>query len=221
MRVSLLSIAIILAIIAGFAVSPSFMAVAGDVPMLSIPTGSISTANVPAPPKNNSAAVPLPPHTNNTNNAVDNASSMAASLPHGMRAVSVPAAAGLIGHMAPGDHVDVLFTHNAPISTEVLLSNVPVLATNAGKNDTSANITVEATSTQVQKLAMAEKAGTLSLALRSAADKDDDAALTPASLDSTKPAKTAKHLTKTHAVMPGDEVVKVIRGVGGTQESKE
>ncbi len=131
---------------------------------------------------------------------------LAANLPAGMRAVSIAtdAVSGVSGYIFPGDRVDILLTHNIPDGllaasgtrvtsngkpavTEILIPNARVLAVNVrpipGKEATAAtspsSITVEVGETYAQQLRLAEKNGTLSLALRSIKDKDDKAIPTP------------------------------------------
>lgn len=121
---------------------------------------------------------------------------LAAGLPIGMRAITVAtdAVAGVAGFVFPGDRVDLLFTHDArassgsgtpvtgkPSVTEVLGSNVRVLAVNLREGDPSkpspispASVTLEVTDEQAQQVRLAEKNGTLSFSLRSIHDNRDD-----------------------------------------------
>jgi pilus assembly protein CpaB len=89
---------------------------------------------------------------------------------------------GAIGGLVlPGDKVDVLvtrtFPQNGDMITDVLFQNVRVLAVdqeidpNKDKSDrVPASATIEVTAEQAQKLALAQTAGTVSLALRSVVD---------------------------------------------------
>lgn len=115
---------------------------------------------------------------------------LAAGLPAGMRAITVAtdAVAGIAGFIFPGDHVDLLFTHDVkdgsgtapsgkPSVTEVIASNVKVLAINLRddglpKNSSASpnSVTLEVTEEQAQQFRLAEKNGTLSFSLRSIHD---------------------------------------------------
>jgi len=112
---------------------------------------------------------------------------MAAVLNAGMRAVSVPVtpAGGVAGFVFPGDHVDVIVTHQLNRKTdmnpdghrvsETILTNVRVLALDQRINDQLMEpkiaqiATLEVTSKQAETLALVTQIGTLSLALRSLA----------------------------------------------------
>jgi len=127
---------------------------------------------------------------------------LAASLPKGMRAVTiaVDAISGVGGFVFPGDRVDVLITHDINLShheelkadgtkeeakkdpiTEVLLSNVRVMAINqksvmhGGEPPmVPGSVSLEVSPADVQKLRLTENGnGRLSLALRSLHDKDE------------------------------------------------
>jgi pilus assembly protein CpaB len=124
---------------------------------------------------------------------------MAAILPPGMRAGAVPIApeTGAGGFILPNDRVDVILTQRdraaeKAVGTEVLVSetilkNVRVLAIdqtveekNGQKVVIGKTATLELTPAQAESLALAQKLGTLSLALRSitdasAKDENDDA----------------------------------------------
>jgi len=211
MRVALLSIAVILVIVTGAAALQFWENI----------RVTSQQAAIAAPPV--SSMVPNASAADAPAISADNVASLAASLPSGMRAVSIAtdATVGLAGHVAAGDHVDILFTHDGraakPAVTEVLLPNVRVLAVNTGgKNDALSSVTVEAGNTQVQKLFLAEKAGTLSLALRSPADKDDNGIAAPTTIGSL----TQAQVTPQAAAAPEEETVRIIRGTG-KQNSKE
>jgi pilus assembly protein CpaB len=88
---------------------------------------------------------------------------LAANLPSGMHAITIPtdAITGVAGFVFPGDHVDILFTHNIPGDlkaeasadsaaaarpasdrpgyAEVLAANIPVLAINLREQDEKDN----------------------------------------------------------------------------------
>ncbi|MES2119101.1 MAG: Flp pilus assembly protein CpaB [Pseudomonadota bacterium] len=115
---------------------------------------------------------------------------LAAALGPGMRAVTVPvnANSGVGGFVFPGDHVDVVLTQNVsgggdgpPLKvSETIVRNVRVLATDQRITDkdedgktqvrTFSNVTFEVTPKLVEKIAVAQSLGQLSLSLRSIAD---------------------------------------------------
>ena len=97
-----------------------------------------------------------------------------------MRAVTIRVndVNGVAGFVLPGDHVDVLLTRseggggNTGMFTDVLLQNVKVLgidqvaSENIEKPKVAKAATLEVTQLQAQKLALAQRVGQLSLALR-------------------------------------------------------
>jgi pilus assembly protein CpaB len=119
---------------------------------------------------------------------------LAAALSPGMRAMTVPVSveASVAGFIFPGDRVDLLLTQSVSgggdgpplLTSETFLRNVRVLATDQrttaldeqGKPviQTFANVTLELTPRLVEKVNVALRAGTLSLALRSLADTASD-----------------------------------------------
>jgi pilus assembly protein CpaB len=134
---------------------------------------------------------------------------LAAVLEVGQRAVSVPvdATSGIAGFVFPGDAVDVILTFNVTVKdqeseenqkryfSETLLHDIRVLAIDqAVENaDGSAKVaktaTLEVTSKDAEKIAIALEIGTLSLSLQSLAREDQtvdgqtvDGTLQPASL---------------------------------------
>lgn len=117
---------------------------------------------------------------------------LAANLEPGMRAVSVPVTAvtGVSGFVRPGDTVDVLLTRTIPgaegagsMMTDVILDRVRVLAIDQVANEKDTQPAVGKTAVLevdlygAQKLALAEKLGELTLALRNVA-APEQAALT-------------------------------------------
>lgn len=131
---------------------------------------------------------------------------LAAALAENMRAVTIQAdpISGVGGFVFPGDRVDLLITHNvntgsqtldekgktaAPAEpvTEVLLSNVKVLAVNqratmqgAEGPQMPSSFTLEVGQIDAQKIRLTELAGArLSLTLRSVKDKDDFSLVRP------------------------------------------
>lgn len=113
----------------------------------------------------------------------------------GLRAstIRVNDVVGVAGFVLPGDIVDVLVTRSEgrrgsdeeTMRTDVLLQSVRVLAVDqlakGDRNDpvVAKAATIEVTSEQAQKLALASEVGTLSLALRGTADPLDNEATPP------------------------------------------
>lgn len=115
---------------------------------------------------------------------------LAAVLAPGMRASTVPlnATADGAGLILPGDHVDLLLSHqipdmetpNAPARnvSETVLSNIRVVAIDQTVNDqdkkpiTGKTATFEVTPKQAEAIEVAKLIGNLSLVLRSAGDPD-------------------------------------------------
>ena len=158
---------------------------------------------------------------------------LAAGLPAGMRAVTIAtdAVSGVAGFIYAGDHVDVVFTHNLtdhgkaaqgndrPAYSEVLVANAPVLAINLRDPPTRqegggnvnppvvapSSITLQVSPLQAENLRLAEKVGTLSVALRSLKDLTNQAITEPTNLSGL----THVHLTETP--QQEDDTVKVIK----------
>lgn len=110
---------------------------------------------------------------------------MAAILPSGTRAVSIPISpeTGAGGFILPNDRVDVILSrrdkNSDAVMSDIILSNLRVLAidqTPNGKDGQTAVIgrtaTLEATPDQAEALARSHLIGSLSLALRSLANRD-------------------------------------------------
>jgi pilus assembly protein CpaB len=135
---------------------------------------------------------------------------LAGELPKGMRVVTIPVneTDGVAGFVFPGDHVDVIYTHDintweyppsnssANVSglasaaqktsetvTETLLTNVKILAIDqrssaAGATDAKGVLVVPKSASlmvsqaDAQRVRLAQKTGTVSLALRALADKE-------------------------------------------------
>lgn len=113
---------------------------------------------------------------------------LAAALGPGMRAVTIPVSAktAVAGFIFPGDRVDLLLTQSvagegeAFSAAETVLRNLRILATDQrtdaqevdGKTVVSKTslVTIEATPRIAEKIAVAQKLGSLSLALRPLAD---------------------------------------------------
>lgn len=120
---------------------------------------------------------------------------VAATLGKGMRAVAIPVKADTMagGFVTPGDHVDVILSYevetdsrdNPSVSalvskdaSETILKNIKVLAVDqeSAREDESAKIartvTLEVSSGDAEKIALATKMGDLTLALRGIGDVD-------------------------------------------------
>jgi pilus assembly protein CpaB len=117
---------------------------------------------------------------------------LSANLAEGMRAVSIAVSAvqGVSGFVRPGDVVDVFLTRQMrgdgadgqDLTTEVVLENVKVLAIDqvASEAATEPSVgntaVVELTQRDAQKIVLAGRIGTLSLALRNVEEQDEFAA---------------------------------------------
>ena len=112
---------------------------------------------------------------------------MSAILPRGMRAISIRISpeTGAGGFILPNDRVDVLLTREQSgqggFSSETVLTNVRILAidqTFAEEDGRQVVVgktaTLELTPTQAEVLALGERRGEMSLALRSLADAGDN-----------------------------------------------
>lgn len=116
----------------------------------------------------------------------DGRATLAALLPPGMRAVSVPVDAirGVAGFVLPGTAVDVILTRqvggpgsgNDDLRSDVILENVQVLAVDQVSDESSGEPRISQTATlavslaDAQRLALAEGLGTVRLALRNTGD---------------------------------------------------
>ncbi|GCC45561.1 hypothetical protein chiPu_0029818, partial [Chiloscyllium punctatum] len=118
---------------------------------------------------------------------------MAAILPSGMRAISteISPETGAGGFILPNDRVDVILSRRDKnldqqmggrdiVTTEILLSNVRVLAIDQAPKEKDGNnslvgktVTLELKPEQAETLARARQSGTLALALRSIADVNE------------------------------------------------
>lgn len=123
----------------------------------------------------------------------DGSGFMAAILPTGMRAVSteISPETGAGGFILPNDRVDVILSRRDKnldqqmggrdiVTTEILLSNVRVLAIDQAPKEKDGNnslvgktVTLELKPEQAETLARARQSGTLALALRSIADVNE------------------------------------------------
>lgn len=107
--------------------------------------------------------------------------SLSAIIAEDMRATTVRVndVIGVAGFVVPGDHVDIILTMGgepAQMRSMVILQNMKVLGIDQDANENRSApsvvraVTFEASTIDVQKLALATKIGTLSLALRGMAD---------------------------------------------------
>jgi len=148
---------------------------------------------------------------------------LAGALHAGMRAVSVRSneVAGVGGFVLPGDHVDVILTHQTGTGdkqhsiTQVLAENALVLGVDQTANPETNTpvvakaVTVEVSPDQAQTISLGQSIGTITLALRFV---NDDAAadrLVTTEADLVHPA--AKHAVRAHG--DGGPQVHVMRGV--------
>ena len=107
---------------------------------------------------------------------------LSAVVDEGMRAVAIRIndVLGVAGFVLPGDRVDIMLTRKSGGGTvsDIMLQNVKVLAINQLADDrtnrptTARTVTLEVDTVDAQKLALAGRVGTLSLALRSAGSVD-------------------------------------------------
>lgn len=157
----------------------------------------------------------------------------------GMRAatIRVDDVMGVAGFVLPGDFVDVLVTRregsdaDAVMRSDILLEGVRVLAVdqtaNEAKNDpvVAKAATIEVTPAQAQKLALAGQVGTLSLALRGAADplapNTDVRTIRTADLRAAAQGQAAggsghARVVRTAARAPQGPAIQVWRGVEAT-----
>ena len=116
----------------------------------------------------------------------DGRATLAALLPEGMRAVSIPinAISGVAGFVLPGTTVDVMLTRKIPgegatgedMRSDIILQNVKILAIDqladekTGEPKVGGTATVQVSLFDAQRLAIAQRIGELSLALRNVAN---------------------------------------------------
>jgi pilus assembly protein CpaB len=110
----------------------------------------------------------------------DGRAALSNKLASGMRAVTIPVddVSGVAGFITPGDRVDiVLIRSGETMSADLILQNVKVITVDqaADVRNTGAKIanaiTLEVTSEDAKKLALAKATGKLSLTLRAAGDQ--------------------------------------------------
>lgn len=96
-------------------------------------------------------------------------------------AIKVTAETGVGGFVTPGDRVDVILTQGRDLSlkTVTIIQNLRVIGVDQEANVESdrpgvaRTVTLEVSAVEGQKLALAQKAGTLSLTLRTIEDEDE------------------------------------------------
>ncbi len=163
----------------------------------------------------------------------DGRASLSNLLETGMRAVSIRVddITGVAGFVTPGDRVDVLLTRQknaAPkavtnseevtastgqptseLASEVILQNVKVLTTDQSADQSAVqatvarSITVEVSTDDAQKVALAQQLGTLYLLLRSAGDAAaaGNATFTSSNLDKEQAKPVAATTTATPSIL--------------------
>lgn len=142
-------------------------------------------------------------------------------------AIRVNDVVGVAGFVLPGDRVDILLTRQigkdrSSLVTDVLIQNVRVLAVDQLANERAEDpvvtktTTVEVTPRQVQKLSLAARVGSLTLALRNMVNGDGDplrmqtvrvSDLVPGV---SKPKKTARRAVRR---APTSSKIKIVRGL--------
>ena len=121
---------------------------------------------------------------------------LAAELPKGMRVVTITTneTEGVAGFLFPGDHVDVMLTHDIDHGgvkdsvSETLLNNVKVLGVDQraagskadadGKLSIPRSVSLMVSPTDAQRLRLGEKIGTLTLSLRALEDRESSDPMT-------------------------------------------
>ncbi len=109
--------------------------------------------------------------------------SISAKLSEGMRAFSIPisSVSAVSGFVLPGDRVDIFLTRTTPegdLVTDLILQNVLVIGVdqladeNSNKPKVGRTATVEVDPETAQKLALAQRLGSLSLSLRKVGAQD-------------------------------------------------
>jgi pilus assembly protein CpaB len=172
---------------------------------------------------------------------------LAGDLPAGMRVVTIPLneVDGIAGFVFPGDHVDLIYTHDierwvsagdgnstsAPQKqrdtvTETLLTNVKVLAvdqrsSSVGSTDKNGNLVIPRSASLMvsqsdsQRVRLAQKTGTVSLVLRSLADRESSDPMI------VTEKKDISQNTTGAATASVDGSVKVLRGAPKTSKELE
>ncbi len=163
---------------------------------------------------------------------------MAAILSPGMRAITVPinATSGIAGFIFPGDRVDLILTHSPRDgdgkqrrASETVMRNVRILAVDTRTNDQTTTpalgktVTIEVTPKIVEKIAVLQRVGAISLSLRSLA-KPDGQPTTAMTLDDSKPdASTFTHTwdAEVSSLLPPVDASKEKHVVNVTRQAKQ
>ncbi len=172
---------------------------------------------------------------------------LAGGLPAGMRVVTIPLneVDGIAGFVFPGDHVDLIYTHDierwasvgdgnsaaAPQKqrdtvTETLLTNVKVVAvdqrsSSVGATDKNGNLVIPRSASLMvsqsdsQRIRLAQKTGTVSLVLRALADRESSDPMI------VTEKKDISQNTPGAATASVDGSVKVLRGAPKTSKEQE
>lgn len=159
-------------------------------PAASVPEGAFRS--LPEALKNKRVAlrpiVPGEPVLASKVSGTDGRATLAALLPEGMRAMSIPVSAvtGVSGFVLPGTMVDVILTRqiagegatDEDVRSDIILENVQVLAVDQiaddkkGEPKVGKTATLAVNLTDAQRLAIAQRIGTLSLVLRKVESAD-------------------------------------------------
>jgi pilus assembly protein CpaB len=98
-------------------------------------------------------------------------------------AITVNAETAVGGFVTPGDYVDIVLTHsggNSGLSATTILQNIRIIGVDQDANEESdkpgiaRTVTVEVTPDQSQRLALAQRAGSLSLTLRNRLEAEEE-----------------------------------------------
>jgi len=154
----------------------------------------------------------------------DSASGLAATIPLGMRAVtvSVNEVIGVAGFLNPGDFVDVVATLNpdefqSKLVSKVVLQNIRVLAVgeeSASRESKEARrvdvVTLLVTPEQSEKLALAAAHGEILLAMRNLVDLEEETTTGVSSKDLIP--RTGKSARRSGGARSGDRVEVILGG---------
>ncbi len=138
-------------------------------------------------------------------------------------AIKVTAETGVGGFVTPGDKVDVILTHgrDADMKTVTIIQNVRVIGVDQEANadqekpGIARTVTLEVTAQDSQKLALAQKAGTLSLTLRTIENEDEQI------LESISLRDVLREPEPEDAAIPAEVTVRTVvvrRGIEATED---
>lgn len=147
------------------------------------------------------------------------------SLGPNSRAISIKVTAetGVGGFVTPGDKVDVILTHgkSEDLKTVTIIQNVRVIGVDQEANaekekpGVAKTVTLEVTAEDSQKLALAQKAGTLSLVLRTIENEDETV------LESISLRDVLREPEPEEAVAPEEVIVRSVTVRRGIDESED